>query len=313
MKMSKDDEQLQVLQKKAHFKFMLVLCISISIFILLMAFFQWCINEEQEKNLYEGLLGSVLASFTFSAGSLCIMYYLIFFPAYQKFNHMFKHKYVLNTIEKQGFLQCVSYFPYGGFTYADIFKWGVVDCGDEAYFKSEDMLCGVYKGIRFQFCDITTKRYVQSGRFKNLETVFKGQVMRFDRFDHMKISDGHLQIFQKDFFSSLRGWTAEYKIETENALFNDQFEVYANNEHNAFYILTPLFMEKIKEFSDIIDEQVAVTFYETEMMVAIGRIKSMFDANITDPVLKQKQVILDDVKQLQNAGDILLYRTSQYE
>ena len=37
----------------------------------------------------------------------------------------------------------------------------------------------------------------------------------------------------------------ETKVETENRFFNDNFEVYTNNEHTAFYVLTPYVMEQL--------------------------------------------------------------------
>lgn len=37
----------------------------------------------------------------------------------------------------------------------------------------------------------------------------------------------------------------EEKIETENQVFNGQFDVYATNAHSAFYVLTPLVMERL--------------------------------------------------------------------
>lgn len=37
----------------------------------------------------------------------------------------------------------------------------------------------------------------------------------------------------------------EEKIETENQIFNEQFDVYATDAHTAFYVLTPLVMERL--------------------------------------------------------------------
>lgn len=39
----------------------------------------------------------------------------------------------------------------------------------------------------------------------------------------------------------------EEKIETENQIFNGQFDVYATNSHTAFYVVTPLVMERLLE------------------------------------------------------------------
>lgn len=306
MTANKDDMQLQTLQKKAHSRFILMILIGVIVLFLLLAFFIWCSYLEYENNLLEDLPGIVLASAAFTAGTLWGLDLLFFTPAYRKFNDVFKRQYVLNTMKEAELFEEVSYDPSSGFGYMDICNWGVVDCGDDKYFQSEDMLSGIYKGTRFHIGDVKTRRYVRSNKYKKLETIFSGQIIRFERFDNMKISEGHLQVFQKDFFRSLRGWTTEHQIQTENMEFNDLFEVYAADEHNAFYILTPLLMEKIIHFAATIDEQIAITFWGPHMFVAVARLEGMFDASLTEPVLKQKQAILDDAKHLQCAGDILL-------
>ena len=81
-------------------------------------------------------------------------------------------------------------------------------------------------------------------------SVFHGQVMHFASFDEVKKSSGHLQIFEKRFASTISGWTAEHEIHTEDEAFNHRFRVFAADEHNAFYILTPRMLEQITQFAD---------------------------------------------------------------
>lgn len=38
----------------------------------------------------------------------------------------------------------------------------------------------------------------------------------------------------------------EEKIETENEVFNGQFDVYATDAHTAFYVVTPIVMERLR-------------------------------------------------------------------
>lgn len=300
------DKQLQSLRKKAISRLILMWVITAIIFFIILAFFIWSAGEQTERDLINEIIGIGLATIAFTSVTLWILNLSLYLPAYKRFNDLFKSQYVLSTIKDTGLFEEVSYQAHAGFTHCDIFRWGVVDCGDEKYFRSEDLLCGIYQNTRFQMCDITTQRFDATNKVKKVENVFFGQVIHFERFDHMKVSDGHLQIFQKNFFSAIRGWTAPHRIETENAVFTDMFEVYADNEHNAFYILTPPFMEKIIELAQILDEQLAITFCESEMFVAISRTDSMFDTSITDPIPQQKQKILRDVMLLQNTGDILL-------
>lgn len=302
------DKQLQSLRKKAISRMILMWVITAIVFIVLLAFFIWSAGEQTERDLVDEIIGIGLASIAFTSVTLWILNLSLYLPAYKQFNDLFKSQYVLSTIKDTGLFEEVSYQARAGFPHSDIFRWGVVDCGDEKYFRSEDLLSGIYQNTQFQMCDITTRRFDPTNKVKKVENVFFGQVMHFERFDHLKVSDGHLQIFQRNFFSAIRGWTAPHPIETENAVFTDRFEIYADNEHNAFYILTPSFMEKIIELAEILDEQLAITFCGSEMFVAISRIDSMFDATITDSIPQQKQKILQDVKLLQHTGDILLHQ-----
>ena len=52
-------------------------------------------------------------------------------------------------------------------------------------------------------------------------------------------------IFEKEFLSSFSGWKAEYPIQTENEALQKRFQIYADDEHKAYYILTPQVWKKL--------------------------------------------------------------------
>ena len=58
---------------------------------------------------------------------------------------------------------------------------------------------------------------------------------------------------RKNYMSNMIGWKAENEIHTENEIFNSRFSVFAYDEHNAYYILTPQRMEKIMYFADVMN------------------------------------------------------------
>ncbi len=119
------------------------------------------------------------------------------------------------------------------------------------------------------------------------------------------MSKGHIQIFEKEFLSSFSGWKAEYQIQTENEAFQNRFQVYAEDEHNAYYILTPQRMEKIMEFADAVEGQISLVFYDEKLFAAVKR-ESMFDAVMDEPVSKQTEYILEDADFIQKAKGILI-------
>lgn len=299
------DGELEVLRKKARGRYRaMLLCTGVAALLILYAV--WRLMAEEDDSLFVKIGATLFGTVTLSCGALAFFYWLLFKKPYQAFNNAFKSRYVLSTIQEMGIFGQLHYDPKGGFTHDDIRNAAVVACADKRYFESEDLLTGCYQNVRFAFSDVTTRCLVRRGKRSEIETVFDGQVIRFDRFDHQKISNGHLQIFQKEFLSDLRGWTAEHKIETDSAAFNSQFQIYAADEHNAFYILTPHLMEKIRKFQELVGEQIAVTFRGEAMFVAISRTRSIFDGVVDVPVAEQKALILSDMDLLKNAGDIFL-------
>lgn len=116
----------------------------------------------------------------------------------------------------------------------------------------------------------------------------------------------------KKLASTINGWTAEHEIHTENEAFNRRFRVFAADEHNAFYILTPRMLEQITQFADQVGAQIAISFCGSSMFVAIDRVYSILDASFHIPVPEQKRSILEDVELLRRAGDLLVLEVSTF-
>ena len=105
----------------------------------------------------------------------------------------------------------------------------------------------LYKGMDLKFSDIKLIDRRSSGKNTTYVTVFEGLWLVCDF--HKQIS-GEI-LLQEDnrsgfrFFDKLghRGQV----IETENEAFNKKYLIVAENEHDAFYVLTPHMMEYIEE------------------------------------------------------------------
>ena len=238
-------------------------------------------------------------------GTGLLLWMIIVKYAYDKFNLSFKSKYVLQVINAVEGFEKLKYVPKGGFTWDDVRNAAAVNCGDKRYYDSEDLLMGEYENIRFQISDVCTRKMVRMSKKNRVEEIFSGQMICLDQFDDKKKSNGHVQIFEKKFMSNMIGWKAENEIHTENEVFNSRFSVFAHDEHNAYYILTPQRMEKIMHFADVINGQVAFVFRDEKLFVAVRR-DSMFDASMDAPVSKQTKNILQDAEFIQMAKEILI-------
>lgn len=240
-----------------------------------------------------------------AVGTGLLLWLIIVKHAYDKFNLSFKSKYVQQVISSIKGFEKLQYVPKGGFTWDDVRNAAAVNCGDKRYYDSEDLLMGEYENIRFQISDVCTRKMVRMSKKNRVEEIFSGQMICLDQFDDTKRSNGHIQIFEKKFMSNMIGWKVENEIHTENEIFNSRFSVFAYDEHNAYYILTPQRMEKIMYFADVMNGQVSFVFRDEKLFVAVRR-DSMFDASMDEPVSKQTRNIIEDAEFIQMAKEILI-------
>ena len=63
----------------------------------------------------------------------------------------------------------------------------------------------------------------------------------------------------------------------ESEAFNEKFEVYAEDEHEAFYLLTPSFMEKLEQAEHELDGRMYYGFFGHEFHVAVDNRQNCFE------------------------------------
>ena len=299
-----NEEQLEKMRRKAKKLEKIVTIVSTILFpIYICLFYVVMVQKEGISVIF--IVKLIIAAAILSIVTFMILWLIIVKHVYDKFNETFKSKYVLQTIHKINGFDDLRYYQKNGFSWDDIRNMAVVACGDKRYFENEDLLFGIYENVRFKISDVTTKKMVRGNKKNRVKEIFSGQILCLFNFDNIKISKGHLQVFEKEFLSNMSGWKAEDKIYTENENFNSRFSVYASDEHNAYYILTPQRIEKIMSFADTVNGQVSLVFCDENLFIAV-RNESMFDANINEPVANQTAKITKDAKFIQKAKEILV-------
>lgn len=307
-----DERALEALQKRARRSFWFAAAFSAAVFLTISSVLLFLLLTTPDGRVYleespaEMITGVTVLPALLAAGIYFFLHQLFVKGVYATFDQAFKRTYVLQTVEAEGGFSNLSYTPEGGFGYEEIRDSLVVNCGEYKYFKSEDRLAGKLYAMPFSYSDVVTRYFRRNGKKSELRTIFSGQVMRFTLPEDCKWSFGHLQIFEKELFSNLKGRTAPYKIQTENEAFNRRFEIFAADEHNAFYLLTPRMLEQITRFADYANCQIALTFVGMSLYVAVDRPHSMFNASVRQSLAKQRQLILNDAILLQKAGEILV-------
>ena len=90
------------------------------------------------------------------------------------------------------------------------------------------------------------------------------------------------------------------KVSMEDQIFNKNFRIYAQDEHDAFYILTPSLMEKIKNLESSISGKLLFCFIDNKLHVGIQNNKDSFEHSIFTKIdeEKVKNEISKDIKMI---------------
>lgn len=153
-------------------------------------------------------------------------------------------------------------------------------------FYTEDLVKGEFEGVRFASSDIIMKerkvRRDSKGRtYVTYETYFSG---RWFVYDFNKTFKGIIQVREGGFLDGPQWGLGLKKFQMEDVEFNKKFSTYATNQHDAFYVLTPTLMEKIKELEKKYPGRIYMSFIGTELHIAVNGAKNAFEAPVFRPI-----------------------------
>ena len=212
------------------------------------------------------------------------------------FNKNYKNIFVLKALKNN--FDNVVYNPDNGFDKQFVSKVCMLNTGDR--YISNDFISGEYKGIKFEQADIHIEEEVEekdsNGETKTVwETLFKGRLMVFDFNKNFK---ANIQVSSKAFDAATRSWNGGFtKVLMEDVEFNKNFYVCAQNEHEAFYILTPHFMEKLKEINNKLKCGIMFCFINNRLHIAIDNNKDAFEYNVFK-IIDEKEIEADIIKDI---------------
>ena len=235
----------------------------------------------------------------------------------EKFKKEFKNIFVVSALQKT--FSNLEYVPEKGFDESYMDQIGMLDTGDR--YHSEDYVSGDYKKIHFEQADIHVmeeeeEKDSDGNTRTEWVTIFLGRWMIFD--------------FNKSFKSDLRvshsfyctSWPGKehHQIDLEDEEFNKNFSVVAENEHDAFYILTPHLMQKMKEITEKIHDGIMFCFVDNKLHIAINSNEDTFEQNPLIPINEQEiekklteeiKVIIDFVEELDLDNDLFMRKENQ--
>lgn len=201
----------------------------------------------------------------------------------------------------------INYRPTYGIPEDDIASTKMMRMGDRYY--SNDYISARYKNVPFEFSDVKIQNeYTDSDGDKHVETLFKGQ---WYIFDFNKKFKADIQVCEKTFSNAKRGGLFDKnkfnKVELEDIEFNKKFNVYAQNDLDAFYVLTPNTIEKIKELNNKIHGNILMCFIDNKLHIGLYNNKDLFEPSIFKKIdiEKNHKKVKEDILLITQFVDIL--------
>ena len=240
--------------------------------------------------------------------------------ALRQFRELYKTEFVRGVLEE--ILDCVEeYNGTDGLATEELRNYRLIRIMGIPH--TEDYLRARYGEITFEQSNVKIVRYVN----KREVTSFSGYVLKLPY--PKQISSVHIfsnsftvgdsgKNFQVMFYGAGNvAPVANYapgQIDTEDIDFNDKFDVWAEQEQDAFYLLTPHFMELLKRLLYRYPS-IGFHFRGNEVYIAIETTRDTFDCDMNEPVdyILEKEMIKGDINQIKGIIDVLkLQKNVQY-
>ena len=223
----------------------------------------------------------------------------------KRYTLAFKTFFVKSSLEKV--FTDLKYMPESGISPNVIRDTGMMYMGDR--YSSEDFVSGKYKNIGFCQADVHIEEEHQSTDSEGhtttyYVTIFRGRWMIFD---FNKTFKANVQVCQKGFgnnkvINSIFSKSTRYqKIQMESTDFNKRFLVYAQDAHDAFYIITPHIMEKIIKLSGDINGKILLCFINNQLHVGLYDNDDSFEPSSCFSTIDTERVtqdVLSDINKI---------------
>ncbi len=164
-----------------------------------------------------------------------------------------------------------------GFDYEFVKETRLIPCGNT--YHSDDQISGMYHGLHFTRSDVRMQEVTHHNKTTTTTTYFSGSWMVFD---FPKSFTSYLCVKEKTFSGGNPGglFSSIERFKMENEQFNKTYHVYGSSQHEAFYILTPHFMERLLKLNDQFYGDLCIGFIENQIHVLINDHENLFEPPI---------------------------------
>ena len=188
----------------------------------------------------------------------------------------------------------------GGFDERELKDAAVIPTGNR-YFTN-DFIRGRFEGVNFERADVKTQQVTSNGKSTTTTTLFDGQVYKLN---FHKDASATIQIFEKKFFEKFKNAFTNMKlIKFEDTEFNDKFSVYTNNDHQSYYVMTPHFIQRVKDLEYKTHDEISLIIIDSILYLSIYTRRDSFEPKMSDGIndayLSKMKEDIDIIKSLVN-------------
>lgn len=273
--MEESIQNLEKLRKRAVKLLVIIISISISVTVLCLMLF-----TSQRMGQFGFCLSlSLGAGFGYLLGLITG-----FFRLSKDFKARFKTTFV--EIPLRNTFTDVYYNGAQGIDEEVIDRTGIMTLGNR--YDSNDYVRGYYKDVKFERSDVKIQQHHSNGKSSYTVTYLHGRwlIFEFNKNFHFD-----LQIISHDFPNSKKKNTffteteeRRHRIKLEDIDFNDKFDVFCQDEHEAYYILTPQFMSIIKNMQSTMDGSFMLGFIDNQLHIAIHNETDAMEPRLFDNI-----------------------------
>lgn len=188
-----------------------------------------------------------------------------------KLSNQFKVDILKDIIE--GFVDDGVFEPSQGLSMNTVYATEFCKRADRSH--TEDYFAGSIEGVRFESSDVKLEekhvQHTKNGTRVTYEAYFFGRIFAFE---FNKNFDGYLQVLERHRPVSRRRYS---KIKLESVQFNKKFNTYTTNDHSAFYVLTPHFMEALMKFEEKNKGNIYFSFIDNLLYIGINNFRDTFE------------------------------------
>jgi hypothetical protein len=228
------------------------------------------------------LMGAQFAGFVLLAAGMALIIKTQY--DFKKLSKAFKDVFTRGELEK--ILGEIRYSPSSGMDRETVY--GSLILKKEDRYSSEDYLEAAIDGRRFKSADVHLQDVRSNGKSTTVVTVFRG---RFFEIESPKAFPVPVYVLpnRTAFLGTYQGME---RIDLESIAFNDRFDVFSTDRHEAFLLLKPAFMEQLALFSRVA-RRTMFGFSGNTIHVALDTRKDTFDLKMFRPL---DQSHLDEIK-----------------